>query len=44
MRKLHIVTTLVLGVSIAAFAQEASPSQSSSAARVVDPRASDGTV
>lgn len=43
MRKLHIVVTLVLGVSIAALAQEASPSQSSSAARVVDLKSADGT-
>jgi hypothetical protein len=44
MRKLHIVATLMLGVSIAALAQEAPSSQSSSAPRVVDLRASEGTI
>jgi pimeloyl-ACP methyl ester carboxylesterase len=43
MRKLHIVATLVLGVRIAALAQEASPSQSSVAARVVDLKSADRT-
>src|ERR1700685_1580788 len=44
MRKLHIVATLVLSVSIAALAQAGSPSQSSSAARVVDLKSADGTL
>lgn len=43
MRKVHIVAVLVLGIGIAAFAQDASPSQFS-AARIVTLNAGDGTV
>jgi hypothetical protein len=44
MKKLHIILSLVLSASVASVAQEAATSQSLPAPRVVDLRASDGTL